>query len=47
MRIELTGWNNPDAQSGMNVAGGGYVSKGSTPEEFVSAIVDACCGDSR
>ena len=46
MRIVLTGWNNPDGQSRMGLNGSGrYVSKGSSPEEFVSAIVDACCID--
>ena len=45
MRIVLTGWNNPDGQARMNGSRRRYVSKGSTPEEFVSAIVDACCVD--
>jgi DNA-binding NarL/FixJ family response regulator len=45
MRIVLTGWNNPDGQSQLTDAANCYVSKGSSPEEFVSAIVDACCTD--
>jgi DNA-binding NarL/FixJ family response regulator len=45
MRIVLTGWNNPDGQAPLNGAAGRYVSKGSTPEEFIAAIVDACCTD--
>ena len=45
MRIVLTGWNNPDGQSRLTDAANCYVSKGSSPEEFVSAIVDACCID--
>jgi len=46
MRIVLTGWTNPDGQSRFGLNGSArYVSKGSSPEEFVSAIVDACCID--
>lgn len=45
MRIVLTGWSNPDGQGRLNGAAARYVSKGSTPEEFVAAIVDACCTD--
>jgi DNA-binding NarL/FixJ family response regulator len=40
MRIVLTGWSGPD---GPGETGGRYVSKGSSPEAFVTAIVDACC----
>ncbi len=42
MRIVLTGWSGPDGNNG---SGGGnrYVSKGSSPEAFVTEIVDACC----
>jgi DNA-binding NarL/FixJ family response regulator len=45
MRIVLTGWNNPEGQARPGPVAGRYVSKGSSPEEFVSAIVDACCID--
>ena len=40
MRIVLTGWTSPD---GLRENGSRYVSKGSSPEAFVTAIVDACC----
>jgi DNA-binding NarL/FixJ family response regulator len=42
MRIVLTGWSNPDGQSRLGKAANCYVSKGSSPEEFIAAIVDAC-----
>lgn len=42
MRIVLTGWRGPE---GPHDNGSRYVSKGSSPEEFVTAIVDACCID--
>jgi DNA-binding NarL/FixJ family response regulator len=46
MRIVLTGWSNPDGQGRLGEAAASrYVSKGSSPEEFVTAIVDACCVD--
>ena len=40
MRIVLTGWSGPEGHNGSS---GRYVSKGSSPEAFVTAIVDACC----
>jgi DNA-binding NarL/FixJ family response regulator len=40
MRIVLTGWSGPEGQ---RENGSRYVSKGSSPEAFVTAIVDACC----
>jgi DNA-binding NarL/FixJ family response regulator len=43
MRIVLTGWNGIEGHVGLGDAGSRYVSKGSSPEEFVTAIVDACC----
>ena len=42
MRIVLTGWNDTGGHAMPGDAHPGYVSKGGTPEEFVSAIV-ACC----
>lgn len=45
MRIVLTGWSNPDGQSQLGGVACCYVSKGSSPEEFVASIVDACCVD--
>jgi DNA-binding NarL/FixJ family response regulator len=41
LRIVLTGWNDTDGHA-MGGAQTRYVSKGGSPEEFVSAIV-ACC----
>lgn len=41
LRIVLTGWNDTDGHA-MGGAATRYVSKGGSPEEFVSAIV-ACC----
>ena len=43
MRIVLTGWSGPEGNNGLGQTGSRYVSKGSSPEAFVSAIVDACC----
>jgi DNA-binding NarL/FixJ family response regulator len=41
LRIVLTGWS--DTQGHAHVLGAPrYVSKGSSPEEFAAAIVDAC-----
>ena len=42
LRIVLTGWSDTEGRA---LANGQtrYVSKGGSPEEFVSAIVDACC----
>ena len=42
MRIVLTGWSDTGGHSMPGDAHPRYVSKGGTPEEFVSAIV-ACC----
>ena len=43
MRIVLTGWSGPEGNNGPDPTGSRYVSKGSSPEAFVTAIVDACC----
>ena len=43
MRIVLTGWSGPEGNIGLDQAGSRYVSKGSSPEAFVTAIVNACC----
>ncbi|HEX2883784.1 MAG TPA: response regulator [Candidatus Limnocylindria bacterium] len=45
MRIVLTGWTDTDGHLMMADRHTRYVSKAATPEEFVSAIVDACCPD--
>jgi DNA-binding NarL/FixJ family response regulator len=45
MRVVLTGWGDPSAQSLPGKNGTRYVSKGSSPEEFARAIADACCED--
>ena len=43
MRIVLTGWSGTEGHNGLGEAASRYVSKGSSPEAFVTAIVDACC----
>ena len=44
MRIVLTGWSGPEGHNGHGgETGSRYVSKGSSPEAFVTAIVEACC----
>jgi DNA-binding NarL/FixJ family response regulator len=43
MRIVLTGWNDTEGHAQPVTASAVYVSKGATPEEFISALVDACC----
>jgi DNA-binding NarL/FixJ family response regulator len=45
MRVVLTGWGDPSAQSLPEGNGTRYVSKGSTPEAFAKAIANACCED--
>jgi len=45
MRIVLTGWADVEGHAALNGARSCYVSKGGTPEDFVAAIVDACCPD--
>lgn len=43
MRIVLTGWGDTEGHAQLEDARFCYVSKGGSPEEFVTAIVDACC----
>ncbi len=43
LRIVLTGWNDAEGHAQLVDGGSRYVSKGGSPEDFVSAIVDACC----
>ncbi len=43
MRVVLTGWADVEGHAALDGARSCYVSKGSSPEEFVAAIVDACC----
>lgn len=43
MRIVLTGWSDTDGHAQLAEAEMCYVSKAGSPEEFISAIVDACC----
>lgn len=43
MRIVLTGWGDTDGRAELAGAATCYVSKSGTPEDFVTAIVDACC----
>lgn len=43
VRVILTGWADTEGHAQLNGTPTAYVSKGGTPEEFVSAIVEACC----
>ena len=43
IRIVLTGWSDTDGHARLADAETRYVSKDGSPEEFISAIVDACC----
>lgn len=43
MRIVMTGWNDTAGHAQLDGAPTTYVSKSATPEEFVRAIVEACC----
>lgn len=45
MRIVLTGWNDSGGQSLLPQGATRYVSKNASPEEFVQAVVTACCPD--
>jgi DNA-binding NarL/FixJ family response regulator len=45
MKVVLTGWADVEGHAALDGSRACYVSKGGTPEEFVSAIVDACCPD--
>ena len=42
-RIVLTGWSETPEQLGIARRGCRYVSKNGSPEEFIGALVDACC----
>jgi DNA-binding NarL/FixJ family response regulator len=43
LRIVLTGWSDTEGHAMVDGAARHYVSKSGSPEEFVRAIVDACC----
>ena len=43
IRIVLTGWSDTDGHARLADAETRYVSKDGSPEDFISAIVDACC----
>ena len=43
MRIVLTGWADTEGHAQLNGTPTTYVSKDGTPEDFVAAVVDACC----
>lgn len=43
MRIVLTGWGDIDGRAELAGYATRYVSKGASPEDFVSALVHACC----
>ncbi len=42
-RIVLTGWNDTEGHAQVTERPMRYVSKGGSPEDFVAAVVDACC----
>jgi hypothetical protein len=41
----LTGWSDVEGHAALDGAHACYVSKGGSPEDFVGAILDACCPD--
>jgi len=43
LRIVLTGWGDTEGHASLSATPTSYVSKGGSPEQFVEAIVDACC----
>lgn len=43
MRIVLTGYADTEGHAQLNGMPTRYVSKGGSPEDFVAAVVDACC----
>jgi DNA-binding NarL/FixJ family response regulator len=43
MKVVLTGWADVEGHAALDESRSCYVSKGGTPEDFVAAIVDACC----
>jgi DNA-binding NarL/FixJ family response regulator len=43
MKVVLTGWSDVEGHAALDGARACYVSKGGTPEEFVAALLDACC----
>ena len=43
MKVVLTGWADVEGHAGLEGARACYVSKSGSPEDFVAAIVDACC----
>ena len=43
LRVVLTGWSDTEGHIDAGGATTCYVSKGGSPEEFVTAIVAACC----
>lgn len=45
MKVVLTGWADVEGHAALDGGHACYVSKGGTPEDFVAAIVDACCPD--
>jgi len=47
LRIVLSGWSATPEQPELLSSACSYVSKNGTPEEFVAAMVDACCDRPR
>jgi two-component system, NarL family, nitrate/nitrite response regulator NarL len=46
LRIVLSGWSATPEQPELLSTACSYVSKNGTPEDFISAMLDACCGGS-
>jgi DNA-binding NarL/FixJ family response regulator len=45
MKVVLTGWADVEGHAALDGSRSCYVSKSGSPEDFVAAIVDACCPD--
>ena len=45
MKVVLTGWADVEGHVAFDGPHSCYVSKGGSPEDFVAAILDACCPD--
>lgn len=45
MRIVLAGWSVTPEQPELLTGACSYVSKNGTPEDFIAAVVDACCAN--
>lgn len=43
IRVVRTGWSDVEGHAALDASSPRFVSKAGSPEEFVAAIVDACC----